>query len=173
MNPSCLSSRGAKRRGDPSSALRGLPQSASLLANELMFVIAKEACRLRQSTEIFQMDGHVAALLAMTMLESSSLLSPNGSAFVPALAMTSETTFIASTIQWLGVGSSRDDNQERVHCFDHRMARHYSSSRHGPVALTFSGLGSSRSTCIGWICFSIALGCGVPVISAAAEPNQP
>src|SRR5687768_12036853 len=34
--------------------------------NELMFVIAKEACRLWQSTEIFQMDRHVASLLAMT-----------------------------------------------------------------------------------------------------------
>jgi hypothetical protein len=32
----------------------------------------------------FQMDGHVAALLAMTMLESSLLLSLNGSALVRA-----------------------------------------------------------------------------------------
>ena len=43
---------------------------ASLLANELVFVIAKEARRLRQSTKILQLDGRVVALLAMTMLET-------------------------------------------------------------------------------------------------------
>jgi hypothetical protein len=41
-------------------------------ANEHKVVIAKEACRLRQSTEILRMDGHVAALLAMTMVEVHS-----------------------------------------------------------------------------------------------------
>ena len=78
-------------RGDP-AAREALALSSSngldgLLrrftpANEHLFVIAKEACRLWQSTKIFQMDGHVAALLAMTVLESSLLPIPNGSAFV-------------------------------------------------------------------------------------------
>jgi hypothetical protein len=37
-------------------------------ANALKFVIAKEACRLRQSTAaIDQLDHHVASLLAMTI----------------------------------------------------------------------------------------------------------
>ena len=47
---------------------RCLRHAGPLLAKEHKFVIAKEAYRLRQSTKIFHMDGHVAALLAMTML---------------------------------------------------------------------------------------------------------
>ena len=49
---------------------RGACEGRCAPANELKFVHCEGGFpTLRQSTKIFQLDGHVAALLAMTMLE--------------------------------------------------------------------------------------------------------
>jgi hypothetical protein len=73
------------RRGDPPGVLRRGATPLLLMNTCLSLRRGPADCG---NSRKFRMDGHVVALLAMTMLEISLLLSPNGSALVRTLAMT-------------------------------------------------------------------------------------
>src|SRR5687768_12752978 len=93
----------------------GYTPNTSDESRSLMAVIAKEASRLRQSTNIFLRDGHVASLLAMTRLKCSSVLQRAAWRSFE-LSRRQATGFIASNAKRLGVQLMFRADEDWIHC---------------------------------------------------------
>ena len=100
--PFCLSSRGAKRRGDPSRVLRGLPQSPRLLRND------KQSEFIRRSAATWPSIWNFRGLP-----QSAGLLRNDNQVFIGRSAATKQSSWNSSWIAAVGEPSAQSQAGER------------------------------------------------------------